>query len=325
MVATPEISVVMAACNEAGRISDGIECILKQTINDWELILIDDGSTDETSHVVDDYARRDDRIRVLHQENRGLTQALIRGCAMARGRFIARQDADDWSHPERLQRQRALLESDDRIGFVSCWTQYVGPRGEPLEVVKRPAEPALATRQLLTEREGPPAHGSIMLRRELYEEVGGYRGQFYFGQDADLWLRMGERAWIAYCPRVLYSYRRDPDSVSGAFFTMQKQFGEIGWACRQKRLQGDSEAPCLEAAQKLTDTHKQHVPASPQAATTVAMTYLIGSQLVKNNDPRALLYLRKVIQIRPWHWKAWLRLLQSRLIQSSSFLQRRVD
>ena len=306
------VSVVMSVYNDAARVPQAVECVFAQTFADWELVIVNDGSTDNTSEVIDALASSDSRICILHQENTGLTRALIRGCREARGEYIARHDADDISHPHRLADQLAVFERHPSVGFVACWTQYVGPDDEPLEIVTRPADSVEATRQLIEERQGPPAHGSVMFRKSLYQDVGGYRPEFYFGQDSDLWLRMIDQASIGYVPRVLYKARRDSESVSGAMRSIQRQFGELGHACRQARLKGESEAPFLEQASRLADEVRAgRACGGSNGDDVIRMQYLIGSQLAVRGDGRARRYLWRVIRKCPWHWRAWARLLQA--------------
>jgi hypothetical protein len=255
-------------------------------------------------------------MRVVHQENTGLTLALIHGCGIARGRFIARQDSDDWSHPDRLSDQVALVESDPRIGFVSCATQFVGPADEPLIVVSRDLDPEAATAGLLRSRLGPPAHGSVLMRRTAYEHAGGYREQFHFSQDSDLWMRIAADWLIGYVPRVRYVHRKEVASTSGARRAAQVRFAEIGHRCRAAREQGQSEADLLEEAMQLTRELRSGAGdrALADHSAMLAMSYLLGSQLAKNRDARARTYLYPVIASRPWHWKAWVRLVQSFLL-----------
>ncbi|MFV0444356.1 MAG: glycosyltransferase family 2 protein [Planctomycetaceae bacterium] len=313
----PEVSVVMSVYNGARYLRESVDSILTQEGVDFEFIIIDDGSTDESPQILDEYAAHDPRVRVIHQENTGLTRALIRVCAEARGEFVARQDADEVSQQNRLLLQVELLRRDSRLGLVSCTTQYVGPAGEPLSTLSRPEDPEQATLGLLHDREGPPAHGSVMFRRSLYEQVGGYRPEFYFGQDSDLWLRMAERSLIGYRRECLVSTPRSATSLSGAYADAQKRFGELGQQCREARSTGRSEEPLLAEARVLRDAIASRRNSSGAARGTAgsAMNYLLGSQLLRNGDRRARRYLLATIRRSPWHWRAWVRLAQSLLLR----------
>ena len=311
----PRVSVVMGVYNDSMRVETAVRSILGQSFRDLELITIDDGSSDRTAEVLAELAASDLRLRVVHQDNAGLTKALIHGCAEARGEFIARQDSDDWSHPRRMAEQIALLDADERIGFVSCATQYLGPKDEALCVVARPVDSERATQGLLQWREGPPAHGSVMFRRALYEAVGGYRPQFHYAQDSDLWLRMAECAWIGYVPEVRYVHRKEASSTSGVARAAQRRFGELGHLCRKARLAGDSEQPWLDEADALSASVRAGVaqtPAQKRRALADA-NYLLGAQLAVNCNSAARNYLWRSIQQVPWRIKPWLRLGQSLL------------
>lgn len=309
----PTISVVMSVYNDEKRIRISVNSILNQTFKDFEFIIVNDGSTDSTGDILNRLADQDSRIRLIHQENTGLTQALIRGCAEAQGEFIARQDADDYSHPDRLAQQLAKIQSHPQIGFVSCSTQYVGPQEEPLSIIKRAESPEQATQELFHARQGPAAHGSVLFRKSLYEAVGGYRSEFYFAQDSDLWLRMAEKSQFASVAPVLYVHRREIQSTSGASRTIQSRFGELGQLCKAARLQGKSESSYLEEAkqlrgQLLIQKAQKQVPDNRALAKAA---YFLGSQLVTNGDRRALGYLWYTVRLNPRHWKGWLKLIQA--------------
>jgi len=307
-----DVSVVMSVYNGGRYLRDSVESVLGQSFGDFEFLIVNDGSTDGSRDILAEYERQDGRIRVIDQENTGLTMALIRGCGEARGRYIARQDADDLSHHHRLAEQAALLERDPAVGFVSCWAQYIGPEGELLEKVTRPADPQEATRLLLDERQGPPAHGSVMFRASAYHELGGYRRQFYYAQDSDLWLRMAERVCIAYVPEVLYQYRREMDSVSGQYRPVQMEFGVLGQQCRAARRDGRCEEPYLKRAGDLAEQIRlDRRNGTSNGSRGTQMAYLIGSRLARQGDRRAARYLWQVLCHRPWHWRAWVRLVQS--------------
>jgi len=255
---------------------------------------------------------------VTRQENSGLTRALIRGCEDARGCFIARQDADDWSHPDRLAEQVAVLESQADVGFVACWSECCGPRGELLDVVAWPIDSSQASQMLATECEGP-IHGSVMFRKELYQSVNGYRPEFYFAQDIDLWLRMVECGQIAYVPRALYRFGHSSTSITGKYRSRQEQFYKLGNACRQARVEGRSEGPILEEARSLAVRVRQERSQPSKSAGNVVTThYFIGSQLLDRRDHRAAGYFWVCIRHRPWHVKAWLKLVRALIVRGPS-------
>lgn len=309
-VNSPEVSVVMAVHNGANYVEDSIVSILGQVGVRIELIVVDDGSTDETSRILYAMASEDNRLRVFTQKNTGLTASLIRGCWEARAEFIARQDADDRSHPLRLSEQLRLFDRSD-VGFVSCATEYVGPRDEHLAFVSRDTDPVRATEALKHRKEGPPAHGSVMIRRSAYEAVGGYRSEFYYSQDSDLWLRLAERHLIAYVPDVRYVHRKEPGSISGARRDFQSAFAKLAHQCVDARRSGATEEPLLESARQLTAQVLASKGQRSGGSTAHEISYLIGSQLVQNRDARARRYLLDVVRVRPLHLRAWVRLTQS--------------
>jgi len=298
----------MSVYNGARHLRESVESILEQGSVDFEFVIINDGSTDESGPILAEYAARDHRVRLINQQNTGLTRALIRGCAAARGEFIARQDADDVSMPERLRSLARLLSSDKRILFASSWTRYIGPEGELIEEVTRPIDPGAATCDLLNRRMGPPAHGSVMFRKDAYARVGGYRKEFYYGQDSDLWLRLAERGLVAYVPKFLYAFRLRPDSISSANRDLQRQFGDIGRLCLAARHRGEPEAALLAAAAELRD----HVVSGGEVRPghhrrLAAGYYFIGAGLAARRDPRAAAYLWQAARTNPLHWRAWIR------------------
>ena len=132
MNTAPMVSVVMSAYNGAATLRGSVQSVLSQEGVDFEFIIVDDGSTDASPAILEQLSRADRRIRIIRQENLGLTRALIHGCAEARGRFIARQDCDDLSLPGKLKKQLQAIEGRTDVALVSCGTRFVGPNGELL-------------------------------------------------------------------------------------------------------------------------------------------------------------------------------------------------
>jgi glycosyltransferase involved in cell wall biosynthesis len=303
------ISVVMGVYNGAATLAETLDSILGQTERDFELIVVDDGSTDETPQVLAAYAARDPRLRILTQENAGLTCALIAGCAAARGMYIARHDAGDLSDPRRLELQRRMLDANDVV-FVSCATQFAGPNLEPLFVV-RGAGLSVKPARIIDLRyehgltDGPTHHGSVMFRRDAYERSGGYRPQFYYGQDWDLWYRLAEAGAFQVVPEVLYTARVTPDSISSASRASQRRFARLSHMALLARLRGESEVLILEEAARIRSVKRRSRRAQSDGF------YFIGEALRRNGDSRARLYLRQSIAAWAFSIRAWIRYLQS--------------
>lgn len=303
-------SFVMAAFNAAPLLGATLDSILAQSDADFELIVVNDGSTDDTAALLSRYADGDSRIRVLTQSNTGLTRALIAGCAIASGRYIARHDAGDRSHPERLALQRELLDRDPAVAFVSCWTQFVGPAGEPLFLTRGP-DSAVAPLEIIDlAREhgiigGPTHHGSVLFRRDAYERAGGYRAAFYFGQDWDLWYRLAEIGTFQLVPRVLYTARIDPDSISSSSREAQSRLARLSHAALLARSRGEPDTPILEQAAKVGRSRRRMFCSRGRGL------YFIGEALRQNGDARARSYFRRSLGACPLHVKAWIRLAQT--------------
>jgi len=304
-----DISVVMAVYNGAEVVGETIDSVLGQDA-DFEFVIVDDGSADATPRLLAEAAARDPRVRVLRQENAGLTRALIAGCAAARGRYIARQDAGDLSRPGRLRALQRLLDGDERVVCVASSTEFVGPRGEYLFTSRLPAE-ALAPMQVLEFRTargtviGPTHHGAAMFRRDAYERAGGYRAAWYYGQDWDLWYRLAGEGLFQLVDEPLYVARVTPDSISGAARAAQQELAKLSYAALEARARGESDAEIAAAAARIGR-------AAPLGARGRARgLYFIGEGLRRNRDRRARGYLRQAIAADPLYWRAWLRYAQA--------------
>jgi len=208
---TPRVSVVMSVYNGERYLRESIDSILNQTFTDYELILVDDASADGTPHILDEYTDRR-VVRAVNPSNLGLAGSLNRGLAMARGSYIARQDADDISHRERLAAQVAYLDAHQEVGAVTATVQWIDGRGEPVKVWRQPTDGGAIQETLLVYC--CLVHGSALYRREAALEIGGYDAQLHTGQDYDFWLRMSEGWDLACLPEVLYEYRCHAGMVS---------------------------------------------------------------------------------------------------------------
>jgi GT2 family glycosyltransferase len=300
----PEVSVVMSVFNGGIYLADSVESVLAQGGVDLELIAVDDGSQDDSGTLLDAYARRDCRVRVIHQSNTGLTRALARGCAQARGTYIARQDAGDVSLPDRLRCQLEVCRGRRDVVLVSCGVAFVGPRGENLYEVVAGDRAIPATPFPDADRfRGPAHHGCTLLRADALRRVGGYRVEFHLAQDLDLWLRLAEVGSHVAMTAVLYKARFTPDSISGLYRRQQLRAARIAFECARLRRAGLSEAKVLARAHALTSRRRAGLAARARAL------YFIGACLRARQDPRAREYFTEAVRTWPLNLKLAFRLL----------------
>ena len=303
------ISVVMAVYNGERHLPSAVESILRQSFCDFEFIIVNDGSTDGSRAILEDFAAHDRRIKIIDQPNTGLTQALHSGCCAAIGEFIARQDADDWSHPQRLERLVQLLDACPTAVMAGSWALHIDDDGEIVDRIQPPADAQEATRRLLHERCGPPAHGAMAVRRSAYEQVGGYRVCFYYAQDSDLWLRLAQIGLVAYVPEELYHARLSPASISGSRSNWQLQFGELGRLAHAARMRGESDEPFVNRALRLRqELLEQQATTSDVNCQQSGAHYRIGTCLSRRGNPRARSHFWEAIRLNPLHWRSWCRL-----------------
>jgi glycosyltransferase involved in cell wall biosynthesis len=202
---TPLVSVVMVVCNVDRFLAESIESILGQTFKDFEFIIVDFGSTDQTKAIVAGYAAKDERIRLHEIPNCGLGAARNAACAVAQGRYIAVMDADDVSLPNRLQLQTDFLEKHPEICLVGGATEWIDATGKSLGIHRFPTEDHNITSRLVSQF--PFCHPTVLFRAQAFVEVGGYRLPFVFAEDYDLWLRLIEHFSCANLSEVVLKYR----------------------------------------------------------------------------------------------------------------------
>ena len=231
----PEVSVLMAVYDGMPYLPEAVESILGQTFEDWELVIVDDGSTDASARYLD--ALTDPRIHVIRQPNAGLAPALNRGLAACRASYTARMDADDISHPTRLEKQVAYLDAHAEVGLLG--TQYV-PMGEA-----RTGHPSTLApdhdeivRRLMKALHGI-CHPTILCRTELLNRIGGYWDQG-LGEEWDLYLRMAEVGRVANLDEVLLTYRFHTSSLNGKRLADLRAHIAYACACARRRAAGDA-------------------------------------------------------------------------------------
>src|SRR5256714_3054771 len=207
------VSIIMAVFNAEAFLDAAVQSVLKQRFSDFEFIIIDDGSTDGSNQKLQDYVRKDNRVRLISRPNKGLTPSLNEGLKLARGEFIARMDADDVAAPDRLKIQVEYLRAHPEVSVLGGAYELIDDAGRMLTTIVPPADDATLQEHALSGRT-PICHPLAMMRRDAVEKVGGYDEQFAVAQDLDLWLKLGEGGKLACVSDVLLRYRQHEDSVS---------------------------------------------------------------------------------------------------------------
>lgn len=245
---SPRVSVVLPVFNAAATIRRAVESIRAQRWTNWEMVAVDDGSTDGTSEILRELARVEPRIRIIEQVHAGVAAAANAAAGAARGELIARMDADDVSHPERLAEQVAWLDApaNREVGVVGCLVEFGGDRavGEGYALHVDWVNSLVTPEQISLRRfvEAPLANPSVLFRRELIAQYGGYRDGD-FPEDYELWLRwLDAGVRMAKVPRVLLTWhdaptrltRTDARYAPEAFFRMKAE-----WIAREVRRVAD--------------------------------------------------------------------------------------
>ncbi len=202
----PRISVVMPVHNARAFLPQSIESILTQRFEDFEFVILDDGSTDGSEDILNEWAKKDSRIRLFQSsECLGLSRSSNRVVSECQTPIIARMDADDISHPDRLQLQFQVLDDDPDV--VAVGTLCIGIDADNREV--RPRD-----RWRIVRRSGyiPFPHGSSMFRKRCFDEIGGYCEDLKRGEDQDLFHRLATKGRVVTLPDVLYNYRYHTDN-----------------------------------------------------------------------------------------------------------------
>lgn len=234
MPSLPLVSVLMPVYNGELFLSDALESILSQSFSDFELILIDDGSTDKTTEILHQFNQRDKRIKVFrHEKNLGLTKSLTFGLTKCRGEFIARHDADDLSEPERFACQVSFLREYPDYGLVGTAVSRIDSQAN---IIDQPIviNGDKSIRSLI-KGINPFAHGSIMMRKSTVDNVNGYRSGFRYAQDYDLWLRISEITFVDNLLERLYRLRIHPAGISKQKLPIQIQYAAIAWYFANER------------------------------------------------------------------------------------------
>ena len=245
---TPFISVVMPVYNGEKYLSEAIESILNQTFLNFELIVINDGSTDNTAGILDRYRKKDRRIvKNSHTQNQGIVYSLNQGLKLARGKYIARMDSDDISCSDRLEKQAGYLESNPQIGILGGDVIYINPAGQELSRMEHPHDDLSIRWTCLLNNVF--FHPTVMFRRSiLIENELTYKSAFQSVEDYAFWVEFLEHTKGANLDQVLIYYRLHPGSLTSKSRNEQtKKHNQVSWAYIN-RIFPDYHVPSLEHA-----------------------------------------------------------------------------
>ena len=254
----PCVSVLLPVYNAATYLATAVRSVLEQTLGDFELIAIDDGSADDSLSILRDFAAADARVRVISRPNTGYTVALNEAIGLARAPLLARMDADDISLPDRFAKQVGYLDGHQKVAAVGAAAEFLTEAGPTGTVLRHPAEPRHVRKAL--RKHSALVHPAVMMRRSAVEAVGGYRPVFEPAEDYDLWLRLSERFDLANLPEVLLHYRVHDAQVSARQLSKQMIGGLAAQACANLRRESGADSAEVMTELRVTDLLAWRVP-----------------------------------------------------------------
>jgi glycosyltransferase involved in cell wall biosynthesis len=225
--ASPTISVILPVYNAERYLRDAVASVLAQTFDDFELLAFDDGSTDRSLKILRGFEAKDGRVRALSRENRGLVQTLNELIGLARGRYLARMDADDVCRPQRFEKQIAYLESHTECVAVGTGFLLIDPNGRPIrEHSYELIHDEIDKIHLSGEGFSRLCHPSTIMRKDAVLQIGLYREEFRLAEDLDLFLRLAEIGKLANIPDIMLEYRHHLGSVCYKYADEQRNVGQ---------------------------------------------------------------------------------------------------
>jgi hypothetical protein len=233
----PAVSVAMVVCNVERFLGEAIESILNQTLRDFEFIILDFGSTDGSTSIISRYKARDSRIKFHVIPHCRYPEARNASCFLAQSPYIAIMDADDVALKDRLMWQVEFMERNPEVGVLGGAVQFIDDAGRKLHTQQYPLRDAEIKHALLV-RHSPIAHPAVVMRKEVFLSVGGYRSAFLASEDYDLWLRIAERCELANLGAVVLKYRLHANQATNRDLERQTICGLAAQAAATIRRNG---------------------------------------------------------------------------------------
>ncbi len=221
-VIKPQISIITAAYNSEDYIDDCIKSIRSQTYSNWELIIINDGSTDDTEKAILEFSRKDSRIKYhKNDKNIGLIATLNKGIKISTGTYIARLDTDDiWVDPMKLQKQLDYLQKEPNTILIGTWGYRLNSKGENIGNIQYPTSDRSIRNYILIEN--CFLHSAVMFNRDIVIKNGLYSKEFKSAEDYELWLKLGRSGEFHNLPKYMVGYRINDSGISATRYKEQQ-------------------------------------------------------------------------------------------------------
>lgn len=292
-----KVSVVMSVYNGEKYLCEAIESILNQTFTYFEFIIIDDGSSDRSANIVKSYI--DSRIVFIQQKNSGLATALNRGIKIAKGKYIARMDADDRSHPERLLRQVAFMNNNPSCVVLGTQAVVMTEEEEELYSTKLPADNE-SIKAFLPLR-NPFYHGAVMFNKNVFQKAGGYsEDAIHFIEDSLLWNRLSAFGEMYNLKESYFYYRLIPDSLSNRVRKVDRYLSKV--ILKASTTHSISEAD-KQRLRLLNDKMKKKGSRARRASYNLVIGRIYFER--RNEIGKARNYFMQSIKNAPLSWQYW--------------------
>jgi len=282
---SPPISVVMPVNNGQAFLDEAVCSIRAQTFQDFELIVVDDGSRDATPEILRHHAVVDRRIRIVTQSQAGVVAALNNGIAASGGPYLARMDADDVTKPDRLARQLDILARHPNVAAIGSGYDVIDRAGRVRRQVTMPIDPEVIRTTL--DRTNCMAHSTVLMRRDAVIAAGGYRGAFRHCEDYDLWLRLVEHHDLLNVDEPLLLYREHP--------------GQLTWRNLEQRI-------LSELGAHISASHRRRGRPDPADRSALISADVLRELGMSDTDIRAQIVRRALNATREarraGHWNA---------------------
>lgn len=313
-MATPIVSFIISVYNGEQFLRECIAGINGQTFSNYECIVVDDGSSDRTPDILNEWAKSNDRVCVLTRQNNGLTSALNLAISRARGEYLARHDADDISSSYRIEKQVNLLETHKNVILAGTHSVEFENTESVIAVNEPPDDPAFM-RNILYKGENPFVHGSIMMRKDAFQKLSeGYR--FRYCQDYDLYLRISHLGNLRIIPNVLYGLRNHSSrtaiksrALKGPIrMLIMRVNGLISWDSESEAIianHGNNEPLWRILEQRIINNT---IATSDDRMKAQYFMSMIGDNLEKGKRISTVICAIKAIGACPMWWKTWLSL-----------------